>query len=666
MSCKTAFCKVLTVLAVSLFVLALSPGLLAQGVDNAAGPFQMEGDATKTASVCFLPLADGGPAIATPGSYPPGNTQCPTVKPDGTAASWQLVSWGALSDDWSTFGFSNSPAPHFTNKGHALFTPAFILDAANSQNDNTFLGASSKDTQDITQWAWNPHGTQDKDDIEHAFAAAYTLGNGHTAIYAGMDRFANSGDATAGFWFVQDSTFALCTGFHQAASPAGTVTNNACTAAGTFVGQHFDGDLLIVSDFSIGGAVSTINVFEWQGGGLVLQEQKSPAPCDPVSDSNSFCGLVDNAFTQVLNRKGNPVLSAVNVATGGWPYSDKGGASNYRTGEFLEIAVDLQAIFGDNVPCFSNFFAETRSSTSDTASLSDLTIPVSFPLCSVTITKSCTGSQIVNGNQVKYSFSGSVVNNGASTIYSPVVYDTPPSGSSNLNLTQPTGPITSGGSATYSGDFVASGVLGSGAKNRVSVAASSSPTGTPLNVVCGDNPPTSSGACADWGDPTAGSCPPTISTGLRITKICQTCLEGGTNVHVKVGEAFKICNTSNVNVSSITVQDCKGTISGVPGSQTCSNAAGFDTVASNVSLNAATDATHPTCTDVFTTYTPTGAAASYSDEVIANGTAALGQGTVYANGGTPYSASCDVCPVNLTCPTSSTLKAPCPTGFTCQ
>jgi hypothetical protein len=641
------------------------------GVDNATatGVFQMEGDAQDTGNICFLTPANGGPLIATPVAPTTNQTDangCPTVDGSGANKTWNLVAYPAVLDDWSSFQYANNP-PRFTNKAHALFTPAFVADPQNSQTDNTFLGAAAKDTQDISEWNWNPHGVQDKADIFHAFAGAYTLNNGHTAIIAGMDRFGNSGDTTAGFWFVQDSTFALCTGPNQAASPSGPVTNTACTAAGTFVGQHFDGDMLIVSDFTTGGKVSTINVFLWQGGSLVLSESRSPAPCDIVNDNSELCGVVNNQVRQVLQQKGQQtlrVLEAVTTTTGGWTFTDKNGQTAYRTGEFLEIGVDLQAIFGANVPCFSNFFAETRSSTSDDASLSDLTTPVSFPLCSISASKQCTGSSIINGSTVRYNFTGSVINDGASTIYNPTVYDTLPTGGSNLNLTQPVGPVTSGNSATFSGYFDANGILGSGAKNLVSVAASSNSSGTPLNVVCGANPPTAGDNCADWGDPTAGSCPPTITTGLQITKICQTCLEGGTNVHVKVGEAFKVCNTSNVNVTGITIRDCRGTISGLPGSQVCSTGS-FTTIASGVNLNAATNATTPTCADFFTTYTPTTAAASYSDQVIAEGTAALGQGTVYANGGAPYSASCDVCPVNLTCPTSSTLTAPCPTGLTC-
>lgn len=116
----------------ALLTLGVAGIALAQGVDNsgATGVFQMEGDATRTATVCFLPLASGGPAIATPGSYPPGSTQCPTVNPSGNLAVWTLINFGANTDDWSSFAFSNG---QFTSKGHSLFRPAFVTDLRNSQ-----------------------------------------------------------------------------------------------------------------------------------------------------------------------------------------------------------------------------------------------------------------------------------------------------------------------------------------------------------------------------------------------------------------------------------------------------------------------------------------------------------------------------------------------------
>lgn len=645
--------RLLTVTGALAFVAA--PAFAQSGVDNstATGVFQMEGDAQRTGTICWLPIVNGGPAIATPVSAGTNSTDgngCPTVNPAGAAAAWSLITYGGSTNDWSSFVFSGGV---FTSKAGSLFTPAFVTDATNSATDNTFLGTASKDTGDITTWAWNPHNVQDKDDIEHAYAAAYHLTNGDTAIYAGMDRFSNAGDSTAGFWFIQDSTFALCVGFHLAATAnGGAVANNSCTAAGTFVGKHTDGDLLLVSDFSIGGAVSTINVFVWQSGALVLDLTRSPAPCDPLNGGNNLCGLVDNQFVQGLNKKGAPVLVATTTATGGWPFTEKTiGATSFVTGEFLEIAVDLNKIFGANIPCFSTFFSETRSSTSPTASLSDLTTPVSFPLCSVSGDKTCTAAKIVNGNQVQYNFTGHVNNTGSSTLFTPVVYDTPPASTvaNSLSITQPTGPITSGNSALFSGSFVSSSVLGSTDKNRISVATSSNSAGTPLNVVCGTNPPTTdANECADWGSP---SCTPTITSGLTLTKACKSCLVGDGALHVSVSENFKVCNTGNTNVTGITLKDCQGgTYSGSPGSQVCSGTE--VTIASGQTINAGA-----ACLTFSSSYSPTSTAActgndcSLHDEAIASGSAAF-VGTVFANNGAAASANCPVCPVQFDCSTN--------------
>jgi len=625
----------------------------------------MEGDAQRTGTICWLPISGGGPAIATAVTIGSNNTDihgCPTVNPAGTAATWNLIQYGMSTDDWSSFVFSNGA---FTMKAHSLFDPAFVSDAVGSQTDNTFLGTASKDTDDISAWTWNPHGTQDKDDIAHAFAGAYHLANGDTAIYAGMDRFANSGDSTAGFWFVQDSTFALCVGPGLAATGnGGSVANASCTASGTFVGHHTTGDLLLVSDFSQGGAVSTINVFIWNGGGnnctgsLCLSESRSPAPCDPLFDNNTLCGLVNNAFVQTVVTKGGKsttVLTPSTVSTGGWSFSDKVGATAFRTGEFLEIGIDLNSVF-TSLPCFSTFFSETRSSTSPSASLSDLTTPVSFPLCSLSADKTCTTASIVNGNQIQYNFTGHVNNTGSSTLYNPMVYDTYPGtpvGTPVLN--QPSGPITAGSSVPFSGNFVSSSILSSTDKNRISAAASSLVAGTPLNVVCGTNPPTTAAnECADWGSP----CTITPMPGLTLNKLCSTCLVSGADLHVSVNEAFKVCNTGDVSITGITIKDCQGAkYSGAPGSQICGTGGTEVTIVSGVSLGPQVGNT-PTCSQVYTnTYTPTstgvctGTDCSLHDEAIASGTGALGSGTIYANMGLPKGADCTVCPITITCTT---------------
>src|SRR5207249_1159225 len=95
----------------------------------------------------------------------------------------------------------------FANTSGAL-AASFVTDAVNTTQDDIFTGGGSKDTLGIQQgrWLFTDSKPQAKDDITHAYAAAYTdPSNGHLLLYAGLDRFDDSGDATAGFWFFQNN-----------------------------------------------------------------------------------------------------------------------------------------------------------------------------------------------------------------------------------------------------------------------------------------------------------------------------------------------------------------------------------------------------------------------------------------------------------------------------
>ena len=68
-----------------------------------------------------------------------------------------------------------------------------------------------------------------------------------------MDGFANNGSAQIGFWFFQADVGLVGSG------------------SGTFSGTHQVGDLLILTNFTTGGAVSNVGVLEW-----VLPERAPP------------------------------------------------------------------------------------------------------------------------------------------------------------------------------------------------------------------------------------------------------------------------------------------------------------------------------------------------------------------------------------------------------
>src|SRR5262249_46463863 len=153
------------------------------------------------------------------------------------------------TEDWSNI-FSGTSVAAATS---------FVNDAFDSGTDNIYTGGGTKDNLDITGWLWKNGKPQGKDDIEHAYAAAYNRpSDGHVILVAGADRFDNAGSSTMGFWFVQDST-------------VGSGITTTCGVGGgcSFGGKHTDGDLLIISDFSQGGPIASITVFVWKAGAAV-------------------------------------------------------------------------------------------------------------------------------------------------------------------------------------------------------------------------------------------------------------------------------------------------------------------------------------------------------------------------------------------------------------
>jgi hypothetical protein len=263
---------------------------------------------------------------------------------DGNATTGVLGAWGSTtpSHDWDQVFADNNTAPPPVS---GALASVFVTDAVNTNADDIFTGGGSKDTLGIQQGRWLFTGSkpQGKDDITHAYVATYTdPSNGHLIAYAGMDRYDNSGDSTAGIWL-----FANNIGENP------SLTQNG---GHPFTVAHTDGDVLLVSDFTVGGSTSAIKVFRWTGndstGSLVALNNGNPIAGDTFATVNS---------------------SPISLP---WSYMNKSGQHQPQAGEFLEEGVDLTALGLDN--SFSSFMAETRSSQSPTATLSDFVIG-SFP-----------------------------------------------------------------------------------------------------------------------------------------------------------------------------------------------------------------------------------------------------------------------------------------------
>ncbi|MBI1742384.1 hypothetical protein HYR54_04870, partial [Candidatus Acetothermia bacterium] len=224
-----------------------------------------------------------------------------------------------------------------------------------STADVTFFATGTKDTLEInTGWqctiANNP---TDKDDINHVYAALFratsATRNNHIIIYMGMERFDNTGAGEIAFWLLQDSTVG-CT------APA--------TGSANFTGTHQTGDLLVVSEFTNGGVINSVNIFEWVAGALNTTAIATGVDCDVAASTDNVCGNVNTASI-----------------TSPWANKFKGGSactSNCTVGasEFFEIGIDVTALIPSFNGCFTGILGDTRTSPSLTADLKDYALGV--------------------------------------------------------------------------------------------------------------------------------------------------------------------------------------------------------------------------------------------------------------------------------------------------
>jgi len=259
-------------------------------------------------------------------------------------------------DDWSTLtsGSPTNPAGNATEQ-----TAVPVTDAVNSSTDDTFCGGT-KEKDDIAAWKWCNNATaNDKNDLEHAYSAIYTVPNtatgtcggqpcsGDKILYVGADRFANNGDSGLGFMFLQ-------TGLAGNTCPA---PSTGCTfndgAGGT--PHHTNGDLYVVSQFTGGGEGVTVDFYEWTGGtGGSWSLLTSGVDCDAAPADDIACATVFGDG----DRKTN--LSEPSPWTFTTKFPGAGGASQFAEGTFFEGGVNLTA---KNISgCFRTILVDTSQS----------------------------------------------------------------------------------------------------------------------------------------------------------------------------------------------------------------------------------------------------------------------------------------------------------------
>jgi uncharacterized repeat protein (TIGR01451 family) len=249
---------------------------------------------------------------------------------------------------------ANEPDDDWNSVDHSLdhfFAGASSEDAA---HDNTyFTTGGSKDENNISSWKRTITSVSpDKNELLDAYAAVYKADDGDTWVYFGADRFDNDGDAQIGFWFFQ---------------------NNIGLNGADFTGVHKVGDVLILSEYTNGGAIDLICAYEWSppGGSNI----GSPGNCDPATNGSNLnlvaagvaCDVAEGSF-------GICAVSNTTTTNAPWTFVNKDGQTNFGPGQFYEGGINLSDMFGGHAPCFGTFLAETRSSQETDAQLKDFVL----------------------------------------------------------------------------------------------------------------------------------------------------------------------------------------------------------------------------------------------------------------------------------------------------
>jgi hypothetical protein len=513
-----------------------------------------------------------------------------------------------------------------------------------------FIGGGSKDPIDVTSWKCTSKSSPDKDTLTNGYAAAYSAPNGDLVTIFGADRFSVNGDANIGIWFFQQSV--ICN-----------------PATGAFSNAHTKGDVLVLSAFTVGGTIPTIQVFEWNPACLAGVKNPTPGPVPgSCADSNlevrfSAGSLCDTGGT--LSTLAACAITNSSDIQVSWPYPTASSAtpSTIPAPAFFTGGADITSLLQTPV-CFTSFLEETRSSQSTTAVLKDF-IGGAFPVCHVKINKTVSCDTFNASGSFNYSYSGNVINDGGGPLFNVSVVDvrgqsyscgTIAAGASKafggVPLSTDCG-ITAGSSATFT-------TTDHPARNQATVTAQTSPNG-------GSPPVTGDTGVAISTDAAGGGCTP--SPGLAVAKRCATNFQvSGAQVIVRVDYTGEVSNTGNDNLSNVVVAEAAdgspssasfGAFSLTPGQSICY------TNGQTVNPSATPPTGCPTLTAVagLTTNPPTNAgAASYipsgtnilatllgriafSDTVTATGTDAFGNPVPKA--GDPSvtaTAHCVICP----------------------
>ena len=313
--------------------------------------------------------------------------------PQGCAAgAVDLPGTGGIFNCGAPGAGSSPPSPPGLTPAAAadpsIISSAFIADPISTDTtscgsgDPTVIAGGSKNGDVLNSYSLTTQSVPAKDDLGNVYALSHTRAdNGHPELYFGAERLVNNGDSHIDFEFLQDRV---------------TIT---AQCSGSFVGHRTEGDLLAVVDFTNGGALAGIAVYQWHCAAEPGPQPADGTVCDPIG------GTPPQHYEPIANPGSVTFLvNTIDIPCGGWVCRDKitGTTTTVAARDFMEGGIDLLGL--PFTGCLNTFLPHTRTAQSFSATLKDFTGPSALASCRTPISGSTStgaGGSVSPGSSVQ-------------------------------------------------------------------------------------------------------------------------------------------------------------------------------------------------------------------------------------------------------------------------
>jgi hypothetical protein len=293
------------------------------------------------------------------------------------------------------------------------------------------------------------------------------------------------------------------------------------------------GDILVIINYPQATTKSPeINVVEW-----------NPSEADVAKNLKSI-------YKGVLCTGAGGFACAITNASETdslWPYTPKTGtAGKFPYESFFEGGINLTELL-QSTRCFASFMAESRSSEKFTATLKDFVLG-EFPVCDISVSKSCTVARLTDQNDVTdkffvVQFDGTVTNTGAAPLPAGALLEVVDDAGTSTDTSDDIviqdildDPVPIGGSIPFSGQFFSNDNPPYNTVRASILASSFSVESDPCSINCTNL---------------------VLNPKLSLSKLCWTGLETIESIlAVRIYFSGDVCNTGDVPLT-VTVTDDK-------------------------------------------------------------------------------------------------------------